>query len=49
MMRLDAEKLREFALQRHALYHLDLERHEPMVNTWNVDQLLKDFKQQSET
>ncbi|MFL9611107.1 hypothetical protein ACKF11_13560 [Methylobacillus sp. Pita2] len=44
--RLDPEILQLFAHQHGSKYHISSEDGQAMVNTWNADLLVSDFKQQ---
>lgn len=41
---IDAEKLNMFAMANQDKYAIAADRSQPEVNTWHVDQLVKDFK-----
>lgn len=44
--RVDARNLHDFAMAKTDKYGIATDRGEPEVNTWQVDQLVKDFKTQ---
>ncbi len=43
--KLDKDDLKEFARKNQDRYHIAYFDSEPEVNTWNIDKMLKEYKQ----